>query len=600
MTIVPLNKVTLCGLSQDQEAVLEELQRLGCMHLIPLQPPPKEPETALSPRDEEAHKALLYLMDVPRRRRQVMDDVDFDLDRVVEAALANKQKRRETEDRRYFLAQRIQALEPWGNFTLPDIDQLGGYRLWFYQIPHHKMKLLQNLEHPWQQISEDHRFVYVVVLSKEEPPADALPTPRIRTGAVPLNELKHELQRVEIQLEDLDAEHEALSRWILLLSKNLARADDQAAVQHAGAQTRDEEGILMVQGWMPSRDLKRLDAFAEQQGLALLAEPALADETPPTLMENPPELGSGQDLVSFYQTPGYRTWDPSVVVFFSFALFFAMIMSDAGYALVLMAIVACYWKPMGGSPGGRHFRILSMVGLITAVIYGVLAGSYFGLEPEQVPQLGSLLARLKVLNINDYDAMMQLSLVIGCLHITFANAVVAFRAGGFAGKAKPLGWIAVIFGGLALYLLGDGDIGRHLGIGLMIGGFLVIFLGGVVGSRQKFPLLRLVDGLGSLTGLSKLFGDIMSYLRLFALGLASASLAITFNQLADQVYQAAPGLGLLLSILILFLGHSINLVLAIISGFVHGLRLNFIEFFNWGIEDEGYPFQAFAKKEINP
>ena len=72
MTIVPLNKVTLCGLSQDQEAVLEELQRLGCMHLIPLQPPPKDPETALSPQDEEAHKALLYLMDVPRRRRQVI------------------------------------------------------------------------------------------------------------------------------------------------------------------------------------------------------------------------------------------------------------------------------------------------------------------------------------------------------------------------------------------------------------------------------------------------------------------------------------------------------------------------------------------------
>ena len=599
MSIVPLNKVTVCGLSHDQETVLEGLQRLGCLHLIPLQPPPKEPETALSPRDEDAHKALLYLMDVGRRRRQVMDDVDFDLDQVVEAALINKQQRRDTEDRQYFLVKRIQALEPWGNFTLPDIDQLGGYRLWFYQVPHAKMKLIKDLEHPWQQISADHRFAYIVVISKQEPAADAMPTPRTLTGATSLEELKHELQRVEILLEDLDAEHEALSRWIFLLSKNLARADDQAAVQHAGAQTRDEEGILMVQGWMPSRDLKRLDAFVEQQGLALLAEPALAEETPPTLMDNPPELSSGQDLVSFYQTPGYRTWDPSMVVFFSFALFFAMILSDAGYALVLAALLVCYWKPMGGSAGGRHFRILSVVGLVTAVIYGVLVGSYFGAGPEQAPRLGSLLTRLKVLDINNYDAMMQLSLVIGCLHITFANAVVAFRAGGFAGKAKPLGWIAIIFGGLALYLGGGGDIGLHLGIGLMIGGFLVIFLGGFVGSRQKLPL-RLIDGLGSLTGISKLFGDIMSYLRLFALGLASASLAITFNQLAEQVYQAVPGLGLLLSILILLVGHGINLILGIISGFVHGLRLNFIEFFNWGIADEGYPFQAFAKKEINP
>ena len=82
-----------------------------------------------------------------------------------------------------------------------------------------------------------------------------------------------------------------------------------------------------------------------------------------------------------------------------------------------------------------------------------------------------------------------------------------------------------------------------------------------------------------LIQVSKLFGDVMSYLRLFALGLASASLALTFNQLADQVYEAVPGLGLLLSLLILLLGHGVNLILGIISGFVHGLRLNFIEFF---------------------
>jgi V/A-type H+-transporting ATPase subunit I len=111
-------------------------------------------------------------------------------------------------------------------------------------------------------------------------------------------------------------------------------------------------------------------------------------------------------------------------------------------------------------------------------------------------------------------------------------------------------------------------------------------------------LLRLLDGLAALTNITKIFGDVLSYLRLFALGLASASLAITFNQLAVQVQGAFPGLGLLLGILILILGHSINLGLAIISGFVHGLRLNFIEFFNWGLSEEGYPFRAFAKKEM--
>ena len=95
-----------------------------------------------------------------------------------------------------------------------------------------------------------------------------------------------------------------------------------------------------------------------------------------------------------------------------------------------------------------------------------------------------------------------------------------------------------------------------------------------------------------------MFGDVLSYLRLFALGLASASLAITFNQIASDVAAAAPGAGLLLQLLILLLGHGLNLALAVISGVVHGLRLNFIEFFTWGMEEEGRPFRPFHKKEI--
>jgi len=85
---------------------------------------------------------------------------------------------------------------------------------------------------------------------------------------------------------------------------------------------------------------------------------------------------------------------------------------------------------------------------------------------------------------------------------------------------------------------------------------------------------------------------------LFALGLASASLALTFNQLAVQAEEAVPGLGMLIAILILLIGHVMNLGLAIMSGVVHGLRLNFIEFYKWGMSEEGYPFKAFARKEV--
>ena len=108
---------------------------------------------------------------------------------------------------------------------------------------------------------------------------------------------------------------------------------------------------------------------------------------------------------------------------------------------------------------------------------------------------------------------------------------------------------------------------------------------------------RLLEGLKASTGITTAVGDVLSYLRLFALGLSSASLAITFNGLANETIDAVPGVGLLLGLGILLLGHVLNIVLAVISGVVHGLRLNLIEFYKWGISDEGSPFNAFRKRK---
>jgi V/A-type H+-transporting ATPase subunit I len=296
-------------------------------------------------------------------------------------------------------------------------------------------------------------------------------------------------------------------------------------------------------------------------------------------------------LVSFYQTPGYNDWDPTTILFFSFAAFFAMIMADVGYALVLGGVVAYYWKTMGASPGGRRFRLVAVAGLGATAIYGMMVGSYFGVTPPE----SSLLHRLRILDVNDIDTMMKVSIIIGCLHLALANGIVAYRAGGLPASGPPLGWIGAIFGGLMLWL------GPQLIGGLLLAaGILMI---GIFSSTRpvdsvKSAALRVLDGLVALTSITKMFGDVLSYMRLFALGLSSASLAMTFNQLAGQLQEALPGLGLLLALVVLILGHGINLGLCIMSGFVHGLRLNVIEFFNWGLAEEGSPFRAFAKKEM--
>ena len=142
--------------------------------------------------------------------------------------------------------------------------------------------------------------------------------------------------------------------------------------------------------------------------------------------------------------------------------------------------------------------------------------------------------------------------------------------------------------------LGGEGTARNLGLGAMgLGVAGIILFTGTEGSIWN----RLLQGLQGLTRFSNAFGDSLSYLRLFALGLASASLASTFNDLAEQVRAAVPGIGLFFGLVIALLGHGLNFVLSLSSGFIHGLRLNFIEFFNWSISEEGYPFKAFARKE---
>jgi V/A-type H+-transporting ATPase subunit I len=118
-----------------------------------------------------------------------------------------------------------------------------------------------------------------------------------------------------------------------------------------------------------------------------------------------------------------------------------------------------------------------------------------------------------------------------------------------------------------------------------------------VGER---PLMRVFRGFAALTGLSGAFGDVLSYMRLFALGLASASLAVAFNGMAGDVKEALPGVGFFFAIVVLLIGHTLNFVLSLSSGFIHGLRLNVIEFFKWGVKDEGTAYRPFERKESMP
>ncbi len=589
MSIAPLKKVTFFGLLDEKEQVLADLQELGCVHLLPLRQSSDASE--VSGPSPAIRKALKFLLSCPDRRHQILNPANFDALGVETRALHIQTRLQLLTNERDHIIHRIDQLVPWGDFYVPSPEDLGGFKVWLYIVPHYQVKTIYESDMVWKEINRDNRFRYVVIVAAKEP--GNIPGHQVPIGDKSLSELKSRLEEVEVELEDLHAERVSLTRWLTLFIQSVNQLEDQAARDNAGQETFDSDPIFAVQGWAQQTMVPQLRSYSEKKRMALTIEDPGPEDQPPTLLENPKPVAGGQDLVSFYMTPSYSMWDPSSVVFFSFAVFFAMIMSDAGYSALLGIVLAGVWTRMGHSDTGRRLRTLFSVLVGASLLWGILTGGYFGISPPE----GSMLASLQILDIRDADTMMPLSILIGAAHIIVANIGAAWVYRQTLRALAPIGWAVIIIGGCALWMGTQGMASEMFANGgpwVMGSGLLLVLF---FSSDTTNPLKRLLDGLVALTGLTKAFGDVLSYLRLFALGLASASLAIAFNDLAHQV-AGISGFGMLLALVILILGHGINFVLAIMSGFVHGLRLNYIEFFNWGLPEEGTVFRAFAKKEL--
>ncbi|MCB2182417.1 MAG: hypothetical protein KQH63_10355 [Desulfobulbaceae bacterium] len=593
MAIVPIAHATIIGQAKSKKTRMEELQEKGFLHVITrTDGEARGPEHYASAVMDAYH----YLKNCPVKRRQATEEEYFDQNASVKEALIIKERTIVLEEERDYLKQRINNLEPWGNFTFPAISETKGYRFWFFIVPLYHLGKLDDIDLIWECVYKDNRDGYIVVISKQEP--EGMPVPRTHTGSKPLSEVREQLDEVEAELEDLHWRRTGLTRWLTILARRLASSEDQALLDHIVGSLYDDGDLFYFEAWLPEKKIKELHAYTQQAGLLLQVRSPQKGETPPTLFENSPGWSGGEALVKFYTTPAYDMWDPSKSIFLSFVLFFAMIVSDAGYGLLLGLVFLISRKKISCSSQGLCRLFGSLVS--ATIIYGILVGSYFGVEPGA----GTLPAQFKLLDIRNKDQMMFLSICIGVGHLIIANSgnfVFAERSRFYF---QPLGWVVVLAGGFSWWLgaviLPDTKL-------LVLGGQILLAAGGLCilffsstrpfGSWKDF-YLRLMDGLIALTGFSKVFGDVLSYLRLFALGLASAQLAVTFNSLAGDAVSSMAGVGTLVAICILTIGHGLNLLLAMMSGVVHGLRLNYIEFFNWGLSEEGYPFKPFRKRRI--
>ena len=620
MAIVQLDKVTLYGVAHQRDQVLTDLQALGCIHLVNLQA--VEPPTVEHPTRSEVHDALEYLEGCPVQRATSVRRKDFNCVEVTRQALAIKERRQALSDERDFLLRSTEALRPWGDFRLPPDGELGPLRFWYYTLKHYQVDSLRKTELSWRVVAEDNQYAYVVVIDADQP--QDMPTAPLDLDRRPLSELTACLESVEEELDELHWKRIALTRWSRLLAEELEAADDEFVRMEACHRTLVDGDIFALQGWLPRAEKKRLQNFARQHELAMTVHAPSREETPPTLLKNPESVAGAEGAVTFYITPNYYTWDPTWIVYFSFAFFFAMIMSDAGYGLLLGGLLAFYlWRKLGSSLTAVRFRNLLVAVVAFTVLYGVLIGSYFGVSPGEGTLLDAAQIRIRgqsLMTEENQNTMMVIAITIGVFHLALANLVSAWQRRDSSQCLGSLGWAAGLLSGLVLGIvtmmdpnpLSTGlawlaglpyrqcqDILHQAARWTLIGSAVAIFA--FSSSRPLYSLRigdwawRSLDGLQALTGVSKAFGDVLSYLRLFALGLASAQLAITFNDLARGAAEMR-GVGILLAVLILIAGHSIHMLLGIVSGVVHGLRLNCIEFFSWSLTDEGYPFQAFRKK----
>lgn len=585
MSIVQLQKATLFAPSVGKTTVMEALQEFGEVHLIPL----SEGAGSRVPYPERVSQALRWLSKSPERSAQYRRRDDFDIDRIVSETEAVRERTMALRDRLESVQDRIAHLGPWGSFEFPPPEDIGGHRFWFYRVPHKLMDQVGASPLVWSVVHEGRDESYVVVLSRTEPEADAMPVPRVRAGGDSLFHLEQEQESIELELEDCRFERLRLTRWIDLIGRHIADYRDQESLGQACRETREDGQFFLAQCWVPVDKLQALHSLAQQTRAAVVLEEPQHDEVPPTVLANPPGLAAGEDLVKFYQVPNYWGWDSSITVFVSFCLFFAMILADAGYAALLGLGLAYYWKRLGSTANGKRIRHLLFWLVATSFVYGVLGGSFFGVTPD-LP----LFHALHVVKIENFQFMIAVVVYIGVIHLITANSVAGLVHGLRWHSLTQLGWILVLLGGTGYWMVrGTSHIPLYI---IGFGAVLILLFASERPLRGVGNLLmRLVDGLVDLFHLSKAFGDTLSYMRLMALGLAGATMADTFNGLAGGMIHNRSGFSAAAGIIVLLFGHALNIILGIVGGVVHGLRLNFIEFLSWTHAEEGHEFRPFRK-----
>jgi V/A-type H+-transporting ATPase subunit I len=353
-----------------------------------------------------------------------------------------------------------------------------------------------------------------------------------------------------------------------------------------------QEGELTyLKGYVPFDTVPKLLGMAKKEGWGILLKTPSEEDNVPTLIRNPAWIALIRPMFKLLEIiPGYRELDISPVFIIFFSIFFGMLIGDAGCGLVYLLVTFIAQKKLGSKVKDKSVFFLFYLLSSCAIIWGLLVGSFFGQE-------WLLKAGYKPLapSLNNVSFVQALCFLIGAIHLSIAHSWRAALKAPSLTALADLGWVSIIWAAffLAKTLL-LGDLFPSFGKWLIITGLMLVLF---FTSPQRNILKRVGEGLGTIAlGLMNNFTDVVSYVRLFAVGLAGTAIADAFNSMALGVNKGTI-VTLAASVLIMIAGHALNIILGPISVLVHGVRLNVLEFSSHAnVSWSGFEYKPLSKK----
>ncbi len=609
--IVPMKKYSFLVYHKEYESFLKDIQDLGVLHVI---------EKPLEELESEGLREKYNLINRLDHASKVLDkyeveskasSTDKDSILILDELDGILQNNEEYTHKKALINKDLNQLEPWGDFSWDTIDKLGenGIIVRFFQAPQRKYEEEIKDNYDVEEINIFNGLTYFILVQQGDNKVDI--------DAEELILPRHSISDLQKQFSDISAienkSDEVLKNFAAEYKDELQNAKKNINADLAFDKVKlftlkeAEDKLMVLEGWSPSDKTEKLNSYLEKCGAYYEASTPDKDDLPPIKLKNNRFARLYEAIGELYTFPNYGELD--LTPFFApfYMLFFGFCLGDAGYGLLitLATIIGLFKAP----PKFKPLLKLGMYLGLATIVMGILGGTFFGimLHPENFEESGKTFGPF----ISKYqryilssDNLMKISLAIGYIQVVFGmfiNAANRTRMYGFKYAISQLGWNIIVLITIPAFALGMFDIiptataNKIALVSAIIGGIPAFFYN----SPGKNPFLNFGTGLWDAYQVaSGLLGDVLSYIRLFALGLSSAILGNVFNQLAVQTSQGVDSkiLGVLFMIIILAFGHSLNFFMAALGSFVHPLRLTFVEFYkNAGFMGGGRKYEPFSK-----